>query len=228
MDDAVSVVILSKNDLGLRATVDSLLAERAMLGTPVELIVVDSSTDERVTSLSRRYQGSVVWVPFRNEEPALSKRSTIPQQRNLGVRQAKGGVIVFIDADCIPCSGWLSYLVGPLLNDGEHITAGPALAASAKDNMWATSKKATSENGREYIDDASSVNIGIRKEVFDRVGLFDESFLYGSDIDLTVRAVAKGYRIRFIREAAIVHEWGKPQRANDEILEMGRSSRTNL
>jgi glycosyltransferase involved in cell wall biosynthesis len=208
MDDGVSVVVIVKNDLAVSTTIDALLAERARFGAPVELIVVDSSTDARVTGLSRRYTDSTVWVPFRSEVQPSSRRSTIPQQRNLGVREAKGGIVVFIDANCVPCAGWLAYLVGPLLNDAENMAAGPALGVSAEDQIWTTRRRARSDRGREYVDDAPTINIAIKKQVFDVVGMFDESFLYGSDIDFTVRAVGKGYRIRFVNDAVVVHDWG--------------------
>jgi glycosyltransferase involved in cell wall biosynthesis len=208
MDDGVSVVVIVKNDLAVSTTIDALLEERARFGAPVELIVVDSSTDERVTGLSRRYRDSVLWIPFRNEEQPSSRSSTIPQQRNLGVRKARGEVVVFIDASCTPRSGWLAWLVGPVLNDAENITAGPALAVSSKDRLWTTRERPKSHNGREYVDNAPTINIAIRRHVFEAVGMFDEAFLYGSDIDFTARAVGKGYRIRFVREAVVVHDWG--------------------
>ena len=63
-------------------------------------------------------------------------------------------------------------------------------------------------NGRTYLHEAATINIGIKRCVFDSVGLFDESFLYGSDIDFSVRAIAKGYPILFVPEATVTHDWG--------------------
>jgi GT2 family glycosyltransferase len=206
--DGVSIIVIVKNDPAVSTTIDALLAERARFGAPVELIVVDSSTDEDAIGLSERYLDSVRWVPYRDEEHPSQTRTTIPQQRNLGVREARGDIVAFIDANCTPSSGWIAHLVEPLFSDAEDMAAGPVLGASAKDGIWTTGRNAKSRHGREYVDDAPSGNIAIKKEVFENVGMFDESFLYGSDIDFTVRAVEKGYRIRFVREATIVHDWG--------------------
>ena len=42
---------------------------------------------------------SVRWVYYHNKK---SKKITIPEQRNLGLKKAKGDIIAFIDANCIP------------------------------------------------------------------------------------------------------------------------------
>jgi len=61
MEDVVPDAVLSRNDPGLKVTIDSLSVERERFGKPVGLIVVDSCTDERVRSLSRRYRDRVLW-----------------------------------------------------------------------------------------------------------------------------------------------------------------------
>lgn len=208
MDDTVSVVVIVKNDLGVRDTVDHLITQRESLESPVEIIVIDSSTDERVRDLSRRYGAAVSWLPFRNTAQVVSKRSTIPQQRNMGVLSSHGSIVVFIDASCIPCIGWLASLIRPLLYEGEHIVAGPAIPSSASDENWLMNNMRKTINGRTYLHEAATINIGIKRCVFDSVGLFDESFLYGSDIDFSVRAIAKGYPILFVPEATVTHDWG--------------------
>lgn len=49
----------------------------------------------------------------------------------------------------------------------------------------------------------------VRREVFERVGLFDEGFfLYFEEIDLTKRAEAAGFESWFVPAARIVHESG--------------------
>ena len=44
--------------------------------------------------------------------------------------------------------------------------------------------------------------------VFDAVGGFDESFAAGEDIDFTWRVNDAGYRLRWVADAVVEHEWG--------------------
>jgi GT2 family glycosyltransferase len=56
-------------------------------------------------------------------------------------------------------------------------------------------------------DFATGCCILIKREVLEKVGLFDERyFLYLEDVDLSLRAVEKGYQIGFCPEAVIWHK----------------------
>ena len=50
-------------------------------------------------------------------------------------------------------------------------------------------------------------NSAYRAEALRQVGLFDETFGYGYDNDLSYRLRAAGYRLIFCREAQSVHRW---------------------
>lgn len=46
----------------------------------------------------------------------------------------------------------------------------------------------------------------VRRDVFERIGLFDESFfMYGEDVEFSYRAVQKGYRIGIVKDAKLYH-----------------------
>jgi hypothetical protein len=59
----------------------------------------------------------------------------------------------------------------------------------------------------EDTDHACTGNSAYRAEALRRVGLFDETFGYGYDNDLSYRLGAAGYRLRFCRAAHSVHRW---------------------
>jgi GT2 family glycosyltransferase len=54
--------------------------------------------------------------------------------------------------------------------------------------------------------------MAFRREVFDKIGGFDESFAYGSDSDFTWRLVDAGIRILAVPDAIIRHDWGGRRR----------------
>src|ERR1700689_4356397 len=97
--DAVSLIIVNKNDRLLDQTLDAL--EPFVGRTLSEVLVVDASNgalDDIRTS-----HPWATWIDFK-QPPGV--RITIAHQRNVGIRQAKGDIIVFTDAGCLPEDGW--------------------------------------------------------------------------------------------------------------------------
>ena len=196
----ISVVIISKDEAGLDATLTEVTAQ-AQACRPAEVMVVDAS-GSRLDRIRHRYADRVRWIPF---EPPAGVRVSIPHQRNAGVRAAQGDVIVFTDAGCQPEPGWLDRLVAPLRQD-EHVAAGLTLATPGSSGLYDESAQAA--RGTRYLAECPTINLAFRRAAFDAVGGFDESFAYGSDVDFSWRLVDRGYRIRNVPDAVIRHDWG--------------------
>jgi GT2 family glycosyltransferase len=52
----------------------------------------------------------------------------------------------------------------------------------------------------------------VHRKVYDEVGLFDEAFQCGSDVDFSWRSVDYGFRIRYGPQAVVEHDWGDVRR----------------
>ena len=65
--------------------------------------------------------------------------------------------------------------------------------------------------------------MAFRRDVFDLVDGFDESFDYGSDIDFSWRLSAAGLAIRYVPDAVVVHDWGDPSRQRRRAVQYGRA-----
>ncbi len=196
----ISVVIISKDEAGLDATLTEVTAQAQASG-PAEVMVVDAS-GSRLDHIRHRHAGRVRWIPF---EPPAGVRVSIPHQRNAGVRAAQGDIIAFTDAGCQPEPGWLDRLVAPLRQD-EHVAAGLTLATPGSSGLYDESAEAA--RGIRYLAECPTINLAFRRAAFDAIGGFDESFAYGSDVDFSWRLVDRGYRIRNVPEAVIRHDWG--------------------
>lgn len=197
MTEKISVIIINKNDRGIANTLAALRTQENP--APTEILVVDASRPDALKDI-RGAHPEVVWYQF---APAVQNKSSIPEQRNYGIRKANGDIIVFIDANCVPVDGWLTKLTTPILSGEEEITAGPF-------GLVDTSKRIISiaTLPYEYLTCSGTGNLAFRKSVWERVEGFDENFLYGSDVDFTWRCVDAGYRIRNISDAAVSHDWG--------------------
>ncbi|WP_067482156.1 glycosyltransferase family 2 protein [Actinomadura hibisca] len=199
----ISIVVISKDEPELDATLTGVAAEAAASGEPCEIVVVDAS-DGRLDHLAAAHP-AVRWLPFARP-PGV--RVSIPHQRNTGVRAATGGIVVFTDAGCRPAEGWLTELLAPLHKEGEDVVAGVATGPSGHSGIY----DRDALRAAAYLDECPTINLAFRREVFDAVDGFDESFEYGSDVDFAWRVVAAGYRIRSAPGSRVVHDWGDPRR----------------
>ncbi len=213
----ISIVVISKDEPGVDDTLADVLAQARALPEPCEVIVVDASQD-RLDRVRRRHEPAVRWVRFR---PPPGVRTSIPHQRNVGVRVASGEIVVFTDAGCRPAPGWLKHLLSPL-HEGEQVAAGLALTASGAPGPYGHAI----ERARcsRYLTECPTINLAFRREAFAAVGGFDETFAYGSDIDFSWRLVDAGYRIRSVPEAVVLrHDWGTWRRQLRRSYAYGRA-----
>ena len=202
----ISIVIISKDEPAIDATLTALCGQIADLAVPCEILVIDAS-DGRLDDIRHAHDSEVRWIQF--ERPP-GVRVTIPHQRNVGVREAVGDVIVFTDAGCYPQAGWLANLIAPLFA-GEDVTAGLTLASAAGLDPYRN-------NGMPhllsdgYLTECPTINMAFSRKVFDAIGGFDESFAYGSDADFSWRLVDAGFRILAVPDAIVRHDWGSRRR----------------
>src|SRR5262249_25335537 len=139
---------------------------------------------------------------------------------NAGVRVATGEIIVFTDAGCIPEPAWLQEIVAPLL-DGESMTHGLTLGTLGGVELH--DRLAAQKIQAPYLKECSTINTALRREVYDAVGGFDESFAYGSDVDFSWRASDAAYLIRCAPGAVVRHDWGTPKRQARRAYLYGRA-----
>ncbi|HUZ38672.1 MAG TPA: glycosyltransferase [Streptosporangiaceae bacterium] len=196
----ISIVIVSKDEEALDQTLADVAAQVDGLAGESEIVVVDAS-DGRLDHIRRRHEAAVRWVPFQRP-PGV--RVSIAHQRNAGVREARGEIIVFTDAGCRPRPGWLASLVAPLQQD-ERMTSGVTLATSGNGLYDPPERQAEEPT---YLPECPTLNVAFRREVFDAVGGFDERFAYGSDVDFCWRLGDAGYCIRSVPGAVIEHDYG--------------------
>jgi hypothetical protein len=200
--NSTSLVIVSKDERLLGETLQAL---KPFVGHVLaEVLVVDASNgaldDIRTSHEWAR------WIDY-VQPPGI--HTTIAHQRNVGVRNAEGDIIVFTDSGCLPEDGWLERLLAPILEDGEAVTCGPtrAIGKSVYSGVhwWGNANM-------DYVPMAPTINLAFRREAFDAVGGFDETFGSAEDIDFTWRLTDSGYRLRWVQDAVVQHDWGTPER----------------
>ncbi len=94
----ISVVIPSYNSI---ATIDRCLAalHRQVFSGSYEVILVDSSIDGTAEQVEKHFP----WVRLIH----LKERALPGKARNIGIAKARGSIVAFTDADCLPAPDWL-------------------------------------------------------------------------------------------------------------------------
>jgi GT2 family glycosyltransferase len=211
----ISVVIISKDEASLDNTLTEVTSQVTSLAEHGEIVVVDSSSG-RLDYIRKRHEATVRWVDF---QPLLGIRVSIPHQRNVGVREAHGDIIVFTDAGCRPSAGWLTRMVA-LLRQDEYVAGGFSKYMSGAGRYTHSSKKL---QGVRYLRESATLNFAFRRAVFDVVGGFDESFAYGSDVDFCWRINDSGFQIRLVHDAIVYHDWGTRRRQRRRSYMYGKA-----
>jgi glycosyltransferase involved in cell wall biosynthesis len=160
---------------------------------PLEVIVVDDGSTDTTAKELDRYAGRIVrlWQP--NAGPAGA--------RNRGIEAATGDFFALLDADDV----WRSE---KLTLQMSRFEARPDLDLSVTlmRNFWIPELRAEEERLRG--DRLTQTMPGyqtllVRRSAFERVGLFDASRSFGSDIDWFVRAREKGVVIEVLPEILV-------------------------
>jgi len=196
----ISVVVALHN---AASTLDDCLGSLLTLNYPdYEVIVVnDGSTDASATIMER--------YPFRHF--TLATNSGISAGRNVGLREATGQIVAYIDADARADPDWLSYLAATYLEAGVDGAGGPNIVP--REDAWVAQCVYRAPGGPtqvmfndRYAEHIPGCNMSFRKAALEAVGGFDEQFRKAADdVDICWRLIEHGFKIGFSPSAVVWH-----------------------
>lgn len=201
MGPLLSVVIpVFNGERFLREAVESVLAQNY---SPLEIVIVDDGSTDGTASVVRNFPETVRYLHQTNNGPAAA--------RNRGIENAQGSLIAFADADDL----WPPDKLEVQL---PFLTSDPAIEIVMGRIQQVLLGQVESEDVGEP---AFSVNLGsavIKKSVFERVGLFDETMRYSEDVDWFMRAREAGAAIKTIDAVTLFY------RQHEENMTRGKSA----
>jgi len=140
-------------------------------------------------------------------------------KRNIGIREARGEIIAFIDDDTYPANGWLRNAVNDFLTEDIAAVGGPAVTPEGDGSLQQASGLVYSSlmggggcryrylpMKRRYIDDYPSCNFIVKKDILNKIGGFRTNFWPGEDTVLCMDIVKKLHKkIIYDPEVLIYH-----------------------
>lgn len=175
---------------------------------PFELLIIEDGSKERCDHLLDRYR-SLFTIHY-YYKPNSGRSDT----RNYGMERANGDYLLFFDSDVILPAFYFERLQAAMEADYSDCFGGP----DAADTSFSDMQKAVSHSmtgfwttggirgGKAVMEKfcPRTFNMGFSKEVYEKVGGFED--MMGEDIDLSIRIREAGFRTRLIRETFVYHK----------------------
>jgi glycosyltransferase involved in cell wall biosynthesis len=124
---------------------------------------------------------------------------------NTGIRAAEGDAVCLLDADDVAAPGYLDAMAAAL---ERHDLVAASYDSETLNDATAVYSRGTPQrdhllNAYGFLPYAGSGGLGCRREVFERIGGFDEQLLWLFDVDFCWRAQGRGIPITFIPDAVV-------------------------
>ena len=214
----ISIVVAVKNEKRyIKKCIDALINQDYPTNK-YEIIVVDGmSTDGTWEILGEIKKENPSIKIFRNP------RENAAAGRNIGIKEARGDFIAFIDSDAVADASWLKKIEetfgrveeatgvgGPDLLPPDSIYKSIAIGKIMSSPLASggglnPSVQHIMSSGGAWVEHIPTCNLCLKKEVFEKVGYFDEDFVKGQDLELNTRLVMAGYKLFHSPLIRVVH-----------------------
>jgi N-acetylglucosaminyl-diphospho-decaprenol L-rhamnosyltransferase len=192
----ISLVIPLYNQL--HYTKQCVEAIRRHTALPYELILVDNASTDGTRDFLRSIDATVI---------TNGKNLGCAKAWNQGVRASHGSVIGILNNDIIVTKEWLESLVQFMERTNHGIVSPAAREGPLNYDLDSYAVEFVRSCRRATRRELYGACLLIKRDVFDRVGLFDEAFAYGGceDIDFFWRAKAAGFSVGTTGSVLIHH-----------------------
>ena len=195
----VSVVVPAYNEAQYLGGCLACLSQQTLSRFDYEVIVVDNGSTDATPEIVLEAQRAALF----SLQLLLKPKTSISAVRNFGAARARGEVLAFLDADCLPDPDWLE----------QALRLAPAAGAWGahyripEDATWV---------GRTWFAYQAQVTAGpatylpggdlfVWRRDFDALGGFNENAHTSEDVELCSRVRAAGMPVIAIPELAVVH-----------------------
>ncbi|CAN5252308.1 glycosyltransferase family 2 protein [soil metagenome] len=209
----VTVIVPVRNEAtAIRATLTSLLNQN-FPADEYEVIVADGGSEDETVAIVREFQST-----HSNLKLLFNPKRWSSAARNLGVRHMRGKVCVVVDGHCqVPSRDYIRNVMTAFGESGADCLGRPqpldianptpfqqAVSAARSSRLGHNPDSDIYSDQPKYVEPQSTA-IAYHRDVFRRVGLFDEHFDACEDVEFNQRVFDAGFRCWFTPKLTIVY-----------------------
>lgn len=203
----ISIIIPVYNgENHIRTTLDSIFS--ITISVPWELIIVDDESTDETAGIVSGYDCRYYRI----------KKSGASAARNTGIRESKGEILFFFDADVTLLPGTMENFLRHLSEDDAPVIQGRWAKESPNDTFFSSFLLLRYAfnfiplmRGRDRLQVANLETgcLAVRREVFENCGLFDEGYRSagGEEHELGARIIER-YPIYYYPDIFVRHAFG--------------------
>jgi glycosyltransferase involved in cell wall biosynthesis len=203
----VSVIIPCRNEENhIESCLDTILAQD-FFDNNFEIIIVDGHSDDKTRALIRKYEHN-----HSNIKVLKNPRKIVPSALNIGIRASMGKYIIRMDAHNRYEQNYISKCIKYLNEYSADNVGGICVTLPGKNNTLGKSIALGSSHpfgvGNAYFriglkkpKEVDTVPFGCyKREVFQKIGLFDEDLIRNQDDEFNLRLIKNGGKILLVPE----------------------------
>ncbi len=173
-----------------------------------EVIVINDGSQDESLDIAKEFFCQIIDLK-KNNGPAAA--------RNIGVKEAKGHLLLFTDADCIVQKDWARKMYeeyARLNNEMKNIAViGGRIIPNNRfvSRCIAYAGYYAFQHGGNVMErpDLCAANLLVVKKVFGEAGGFREDLANGEDTDLTCNIYERGYKVVYDPGVYVIHDHKK-------------------
>ncbi len=143
------------------------------------------------------------------------------EKRNVGWKEARGGIVAFVDDDVVVADQWVLSILEPFARPDVGLVTGPSLVPDDLPTMprlagMTLASKATGYVSHRYLFASHEpldvrwsriigCNMAFRKSLLELVGGFDPRYGPGDDLLAAAKLTRRGYKLVFHPRASLYH-----------------------
>ena len=167
-----------------------------------EIVAVDNGSTDGTADIVRSWRDR---LPHLRVVPALD-RAGVAHARKVGARAAAGLFVLFCDADDEVDAGWVRAMTAALqtCDHAGGLVDDVALNPPDVRACYPARRRDALQVAIELLPYAPGCNCGVRREVVDALGGWDESYdAGGNDVEFSLRVQLAGFRLCWVPDAVV-------------------------